>query len=31
MYPLAMTPSAELDQLDPDAFRYRLTSIAQAA
>ena len=31
MYPLAMTPTGELDQLDPDAFRYRLTSVAQAA
>ena len=26
MYPLAMTPRGELDQLDPDAFRYKLTS-----
>ena len=26
MYPLAMTPKGELDQLDPDTFRYKLTS-----
>ncbi len=26
MYPLCMTPKGELDQLDPDTFRYRLTS-----
>jgi hypothetical protein len=26
MYPLAMTPKGELDQLDPDSFRYRLTA-----
>ena len=26
MYPLAMTPKGELDQLDPDTFRYRLTA-----
>ncbi len=26
MYPCAMTPSAELDQLSPDTFRYRITS-----
>ena len=30
MYPLAMTPKGELDQLDPDTFRYRLTSTVQA-
>lgn len=28
MYPLAMTPAGELDQLDADGFRYRLTSTA---
>ena len=26
MYPLAMTPNGEPDQLDPDSFRYRLTA-----
>jgi len=26
MYPVAMTPKGELDQLDPDSFRYKLTS-----
>jgi len=26
MYPMAMTPKGEVDQLDPDSFRYRLTS-----
>lgn len=26
MYPLAITPAGELDQLDPDTFKYRLTS-----
>ena len=30
MYPLAMTPKGELDQLDPDTFRYRLTATAAA-
>ena len=28
MYPLAITPASELDQLDPDSFRYKLTSTA---
>ncbi len=28
MYPLAMTPAGELDQLDPVSFRYTLTSTA---
>jgi transglutaminase-like putative cysteine protease len=28
MYPLAITAAGELDQLDPDNFRYRLTSTA---
>lgn len=28
MYPLAITPAGELDQLDPAAFRYTLTSTA---
>ena len=26
MYPLAITPAGEVDQLDPDGFRYRVTS-----
>jgi len=26
MYPLAITAAGELDQLEPDQFRYRLTS-----
>ena len=30
MYPLAMTPKGELDQLDPDTFRYKLTSAVLA-
>ncbi len=30
MYPLAMTPNGELDQLDPDGFRYRLTASQSA-
>ena len=30
MYPLAMTPKGELDQLDPDTFRYKLTSTVLA-
>ncbi|HEX3406114.1 MAG TPA: transglutaminase domain-containing protein [Caulobacteraceae bacterium] len=28
MYPLAITSAGEVDQLDPDSFRYRLTSTA---
>lgn len=28
MYPLAMTPTGEPDQLDPDSFRYKLTSVS---
>jgi transglutaminase-like putative cysteine protease len=28
MYPLAITPAGELDQLDPDCFKYKLTSTA---
>ncbi|MGC1305546.1 MAG: transglutaminase family protein [Caulobacteraceae bacterium] len=31
MYPLAMTPAGEMDQLDPDTFRYRITSTVKAA
>ena len=30
MYPLALTPSGEIDQLDPDHFRYKLTSTVLA-
>ena len=28
MYPLAMTPAGEMDQLDPASFSYTLTSVA---
>jgi transglutaminase-like putative cysteine protease len=31
MYPLAMTPAGEMDQLDPDTFRYRIVSTPKAA